>query len=119
MSKQPECSATRKDGRPCTAPALPGEVHCFGHSPGLAAQRAAGVRRGGQHKASIVRLKRLAPPALVSVFDRLDQTLDQVLAGDLDPKIATAAAQVARAMVATVQHGEHEERLRQLEGRAG
>jgi hypothetical protein len=45
--------------------------------------------------------------------------LRDLLAGTLDPPVANAAANVARAFAAIAQAGEMEERLRELEARAG
>jgi hypothetical protein len=45
--------------------------------------------------------------------DRRDH--HDVVAARIEPKNAAAAASVARAMVAVLQHGEVEERLRKLE----
>ena len=92
--------------------------YCFAHAPELAARRAEARRRGGQRRSNAVRLRGLVPPRLIPTFDQLETALADVLAGALDPKQATAAAAVARAMVAVLQAGELEERLRKLEERS-
>ena len=113
------CSATRKDGQPCTIRVVGDGCVCFAHSPELATKRREAQRRGGQNRATAKRLSRIMPVRLVPVWEQLEQALADVLAGSLDPKQATAAAAVARALVAVLQHGEVEERLRRLEERAG
>jgi hypothetical protein len=54
----------------------------------------------------------------VAVFDRLEEALGQLHAGDLDPKRAQAMAALASAMVRALTAGELEDRVRQLEQRA-
>src|SRR5262245_41562823 len=93
------CWAIRRDGQPCQAPALADGL-CFAHSPAQAAARAAGHAKGGQHRASIVRLRGLCPPKLVSVYETLERALSEVHAGTLKPAQAIAMASLARAMVA-------------------
>src|SRR5205823_5325876 len=88
---------------------------CFAHAPGREAARAEARQRGGRNKRTTVRLQALLPPRLVSVAGRLETALADVLAGDLDPKQATAAAAVARALVAVFTAGELEQRVRDLE----
>jgi hypothetical protein len=90
---------------------------CFVHSPKHAAARTEARRRGGQNKATARRAERLIPSRLVPTFAKIETALDDVLNGRLDPKNATAAAALARALVAVLQAGEVEARLRDLEGR--
>ncbi len=105
----------RRDGRPCQGLALPGRQYCFNHDPALVERRLQGQRKGGAHSAKIIRLRSLVPPRLVPIFDTLESALGEVHSGDLDPKQATAMASLARAMVAVLQAGELEERVRRLE----
>lgn len=109
------CHATRADGQPCTTPVVSTGRYCFGHDPDLAAKRAEARRRGGANRANRVRLAKIMPVRLVPVWEQLEQALADVLAGDLDPRQAQAAATVARALVAILQAGELEERVRRLE----
>jgi hypothetical protein len=118
-SNPKQCSGTRRDGRPCAAPALADGPYCFAHAPERAADRQAAYRKGGLNRASIVRLRGLCPPRLVPVFEALEQALGEVHDGKLDPRQAVAMAALARAMVAVLQAGEVEQRLRELEQRTG
>jgi hypothetical protein len=47
--REQRCTATRSDGRPCGARALPGETLCWAHSPSLADKRRAAREAGGYH----------------------------------------------------------------------
>lgn len=96
---------------------MPDQAYCFAHSPTLAAERAAGQARGGKHRASVVRLRGLCPPRLVSVYEELEQALGEVHRGELPAGRAIAMAALARSMVAVLTAGEVEQRLRELEGR--
>lgn len=109
------CHGTRRDGTPCRGTAMR-DGYCFSHHPDAVETLAAARRRGGQNRSNAARLRGLVPPRLVPIFDRLEATLTGVLDGSLDPRQATAAASVARALVAVLQAGELESRVRRLEG---
>lgn len=108
------CAGTTRDGRSCRAVAASGGW-CFGHDPARAAERDAARRRGGHNSAKLVRLHRLVPPRLLPVYAALEAALSEVHSKTLDPKQATAMAAIARAMVAVLQAGEVEERVREIE----
>jgi len=118
-TERKRCAAPRRDGQPCQAPAVTAAGFCFTHDPGLATQRAAARRRGGQNSARIVRLRGLVPRRLSDIYDVLEDALGEVRAGKLNPQQASAMASVARAMVAASRLGELEERLRELEEKSG
>ena len=109
------CSATRKDGQQCTAPPLGIGQLCFAHSPATAEARTAARKKGGHNSARVVRLQGLLPARLAPVFLRLEQALTEVADGAMEPKVGQAVAAIARAMVATLQAGELEDRLRRIE----
>jgi hypothetical protein len=113
MPKQ--CAATRRDGQPCTAPALGQSAYCFAHDPTMAERRAKAREAGGRNKANVVRLRAVMPPRLVPLFETLETALGEVHDGKLDPKKASAMASLARAMVSVLTSGELEERVRVLE----
>ncbi len=113
------CIGRRKDGQPCTAPALGSSPYCYAHDPERAAERDQARRKGGENSAKIVRMRGLVPPRLAPVFDALEAALGEVHGGALDPKQAQAMASLARAMVAVLSAGELEERVRALEAVAG
>lgn len=114
-SKRNYCCATRKDGQPCEAQALPGSDYCFAHDPERKEQRDAARSQGGKNRAGIVRLRGLIPPRLISVYETLEQALSEVHGGSLEPNRAQAMAAISRAMVHVLQAGELEERVRKIE----
>jgi hypothetical protein len=112
------CQATRRDGQRCHTPVVADSCFCFAHEPRLADKRTQARQRGGTNKANHLRLQKLMPASLAPVFDQLAQVLTDVIADRIDPKNAAAAASVARAMVAVLERGEMEQRLRTLEERS-
>ncbi len=111
------CRGTRRDGQPCPSPILDADGYCFAHRPGADAARRQARQAGGRHRAALARLRRLCPPRLGAVYDRLDAALEAVEAGRLHPAQAQAMASLARALVAVLQAGELEARVRELEAR--
>lgn len=109
------CAGIRRDGQRCSAPVLGSAAHCYAHDPACAADRDAAGRRGGRNRSSVARAKALMPARLAPIFATLETALDDVLAGRLDPRQASAAAAISRALVALVVSGELEERLRRIE----
>ena len=104
------CPAIRKDGKPCQAQSN-SSGFCVGHSP--AAQDAR--RRGGAATSRASRAGKLLPSRLRPVVALLEKALGEVHEGKLDPRVATAMASLAGALVRVYQSGEMEERLRVLE----
>ncbi len=108
------CKSKTQAGEPCRGIALE-DGYCFSHSPALAKKRFEARAKGGKNSARAARLKRLVPPRLIPVFDRLEKALVEVHTGELESKQASAMAALARAMVAVLTSGELEERLRNVE----
>ncbi|MGH8936591.1 MAG: hypothetical protein ACRDXD_10090 [Acidimicrobiia bacterium] len=79
---------------------------CFTHDPSRPEERREARRRGGKASAKVVRISRLAPPALLDVYERLERALTETHDGTLSPRRATAMASVARAMVTVLQVGD-------------
>src|SRR5438128_1357497 len=110
------CKATRTNGQPCQAPA--GEDgYCFGHSPRLAEARRAGSSRGGRHKRTEARAARMMPEVLRPVLYKLLHGMQDVDAGRMDPRVATALASLALAVVKVYQVGVLEDQQRDLQDR--
>jgi hypothetical protein len=63
-------------------------------------------------------LQGFVPDRLRPVFDTLNAALDAVNDGKITPAQGSAMAGIARALVAVLQAGEIEERLRRLEAGA-
>ena len=110
------CKSKTRTGEPCRGFAME-DGYCFSHLPALDKKRQEARAKGGKNSARAARLKKLVPPRLIPVFDRLEKALGEVHTGELESKQATAMAALARAMVAVLTSGELEERVRGLEDR--
>ncbi len=95
---------------------------CYWHDPGLEDERTEGRRKGGAARSNRARQRKQLPAeslTLPEVQGLLSVALKGVLSGRIEPGIANASANVARAIAAVAQAGEMEERLRDLEEAAG
>ncbi len=113
------CGATRADGQPCQGKAGAGGF-CFAHDPALRSKRRAAYATGGRNKATTARVTKLVPSTLKPVLEQLMSALEEVHAGDLDPRQAGAMASLASAIGRLYETAQLEERLQKLEeGRHG
>ncbi len=87
------CTATRKDGQPCTRRVWNGET-CVFHDPRSREWR----RKGGRGKALAVRAGNHLPPTLQPAADLLAQAINEVH----DGRLAPAAGQALSALVNTI-----------------
>jgi hypothetical protein len=109
------CGASRRDGSPCTARALPGRSRCFAHDPDLAGKRRAANAEGGRNKATARRLDKLTPASLRPLLDKYIGAVDAVEAGELEPKQAAAMAALVGVILKFYEVAEVEARLAALE----
>lgn len=79
------CSATKRDGSPCTLPPNGPSGLCWAHDPKNAERRRRGQSRGGRSKPS---------RELASVKQRLSDLADDVLEGRQDKGVAAVASQI-------------------------
>ena len=70
------CSATKRNGEPCTLPATGKHGLCWAHDPATAEQRRRRASRGGKGKAA----RRVA-----ILWDEVRAVIQSVEAGDLEP----------------------------------
>jgi hypothetical protein len=112
------CSALRRDGSRCSAPAQPGKATCWGHDPELIAKRQEGRRKGGYGKSNAARARKqlidgaLSPAELEGL---LGVTLKAVLAGSKEPGVGNAVANLARAAIAVRESAALEDRVADLQ----
>ena len=109
------CAGRRPDGGRCKAWAGPSGT-CYWHDPRISDARKAKTRvLAGRSSGRFSRAQKLLPPRLRGVFDDVIQAMDDLKAGQMFAKEATALASLATAAVRVLQAGEMEERLRALE----
>ena len=112
------CRGTTKEGNPCGAKPRPGSDLCPWHDPALAARRSAWSAKGGQQRSNRARANKelpAEPMTLAELHSWLGIAFKRVIAGTMDPPIATAAANVARTMADLAKAAEVEARLAEVE----
>lgn len=108
------CRSLRADGTPCQArPTEDG--YCFAHSPALRERTAAARRAGGYGRSNAARAARHIPKDMRGLGRRLMEAIDQVHAGELDPRRASAMASLAGAVCRVYETGEIQQRIEALE----
>jgi len=115
MSK-PMCTATRRDGSACRAPALPGGELCWSHDP-RQAEAASAARVHGARKANTVRSlkakrRRLDTHRGLAIF--LNDVIHDVLEQKLDSDTARTVIYGCGLMQRLNEHG-IEKRLAEVE----
>jgi hypothetical protein len=89
---------------------------CYAHDDTRGTERDRARRKGGTNSATRARLDRLVPATLRPMIGSLLDALDEVHAGTLDPKQASAMASLAGAITKAYGVGILEERVQALEG---
>ena len=116
------CGGTTRDGRPCDAPARPGEPWCPWHSPTLAERRREWSAKGGGNRSNKARARKALPDGALTAAEvrgLLGLVLKGVIAGEIEPGVGTAAANIARALNDLARTAEFEGRLAEVERLAG
>ena len=113
-----QCGKVKDDGNRCAAVALTGSALCFFHDPAAVQERAAASKRGGEKNRAAV----LAPDTpdfpLNNAGDAaalLGRTINLVLRGEIDPKIANAVGYLLGMKMKATDLGKVEERIGALE----
>ncbi len=108
------CSATKRNGEPCTLPSRGSSGLCWAHDPANAERRRRGQSRGGKNKPS---------RELANIKQRLSDLADDVLEEKVDKGVAAVASQVLNVYLRAVsvelkarEQLELIERLETLEG---
>ena len=97
------CTATKRDGSPCTLPAAGPQGLCWAHDPANAEKRRRGASRGGKAKAN---------RELPQIKSLLDDLTGRVLAGDLPTGPAAVANQLVNTRLRAI---ELERKIREAE----
>ena len=120
------CTATKKDGTPCSKEAEPGKHHCWSHDPANEEERRRIASRGGRASTAVL-AERRGPAAqeIRELKDELRTLARDVKEGEVPPPVGTALNQIYNTLLRamdqerrTRETGELEERLAALEERA-
>ena len=87
------CTATKRDGSPCTLPPHGSSDLCWAHDPTNAERRRRGQSRGGRSKPG---------REVVAIRARLSDLADDVLAGRVDRADAAVAGQLLGTVIRAV-----------------
>lgn len=110
------CKGQNADGKGCSAQPVRADGFCYWHSPATADERAEGRRRGGQNRSNRARAKKAAAGMTLDDIDvLLGVTLKGTLTGRFTPGQATAAATVAKAMMAIREAATLDDLMRRLD----
>jgi len=91
---------------------------CRWHHPGLEAERGEWRRRGGEQRSNKERARKKIASTILEPSDIqgiLGDALKAVIAGQIEPGVGTAAATIARVLIAVREASEVEQRLTALE----
>jgi hypothetical protein len=113
-----QCTGLKPDGGRCGAVALTGSALCFFHDPASARERTAASKHGGEKNRAAVLPPDTPDFPLNSAGDAaalLGRTINQVLRGELDPKIANAVGYLLTIKIKTTDLAKLEERMAALE----
>ena len=116
-----KCRAVAKRGNPCGATVVAPEGMCAWHAPEWAERRREWSKKGGERRSNHERAKKQVPAAMTAkeLGGWLGVLFRGVVGGKIAPKVGTAAATIARALLEAREAGELEERVAELERAAG
>jgi hypothetical protein len=111
------CNAIARSGNRCSAPVLAGSRYCYLHDPATADRWREAARKGGRNRANAARAARLVPATMTpsELGGWFSALLKSVIAGQTSPQVATAAAAIARVLLAVNEMAIVEDRLAELE----
>ena len=94
------CEQVKPDGKPCRTNAATGGRYCFFDDPEMAEERAAASRAGGKERSrKVVVLPPDTPERPIKnaadVVELMSVTINRVVRGELDPKIANSVGFLA------------------------
>jgi hypothetical protein len=88
------CTATKRDGSPCTLLSYGPDGLCWAHDPKNAERRRRGQSRGGKSKPS---------KELVGIKQRLSDLADDVLEAKVDKGVAAVASQILNVYLRAIE----------------
>ncbi len=118
----PRCRGARQDGTPCQAPphTIGPDGYCWAHDPAKREARRAARAKGGQNKATAIRVENAPLPSyLRPVLALVVRALVDVRDGRLSPAQGSAMAALAGVAIKLVTAAQFEDRLSALENQQG
>jgi hypothetical protein len=111
-----QCQHKKRDGKRCGAPALTGQARCAIHAePGRAAELGSrGGRRRATYRSAFLR-EFAAPKTAADLRELLAESIIEIRAGKLDPRIANALGYLGASYLRALEVSDIESRLDALE----
>jgi len=113
-----QCAATRADGSPCKARALPDRTLCWAHAPDHQARAAEARRKGGTNRSTARRVQKRMPREVYDIVLLVEGAMGAVLKSTVTPSQGHAVASLASCWVRLHELGEFAQRLEALEAAA-
>ncbi len=113
-----QCAATRADGSPCKARALPDRTLCWAHAPDHQARAAEARRKGGANRSTAARVQKRMPREVRDIVEIVEAAMGAVLKSTVTPSQGHAVASLASCWVRLHELGEFAQRLEALEAAA-
>jgi len=113
-----QCTEITRGGERCRAPAVTGSSFCFFHDPASARKRADAARRGGEKNRATVLPPDTPDFPLRNAADAsalVARTINQVLCGEVDPKIANAVGYLLTVHMKAYDMHQLERRIAEIE----
>jgi hypothetical protein len=116
-----QCAAITRGGSRCGSAVLAGSRYCWTHDPAAADRRLEASKKGGRARSNKARAAKQIPAAMSAedLAGWLSLLFTSVMTGRIEPKIGTACASIARVLHEVKTVTELEQRLSELEQRAG
>jgi hypothetical protein len=107
-----QCKPEKRDGERCGAQALTGQTHCAMHAhPGRAAELGSrGGRRRATYRSTDLR-EFAAPKTAADLRELLAESIIEIRAGKLDPRIANALGYLGASYLRALEVSDIEKRL--------
>jgi hypothetical protein len=120
VPSKPKCKASKAGGSTCGGNCLNGSDYCYFHDPAQAAHRQQARRKGGRARSKPmavlpISVSDVPVEDVEGVVRLLGRTINQVLTGQVDPKISNAVGYLASVLLRALEGAEFEERLARLE----
>jgi hypothetical protein len=117
-AKSRHCHAIKSDGESCRAKAKVGSSSCYFHDSESVDERIAASRRGGEKNRAATLPPGTPDFPLASATDAsvlIGRTINQLLRGEIDPKIANAVGYLVTVKIKAMDAGMLERRVAALE----
>lgn len=112
-----QCQGKTSEGNPCGARPRPGRPWCAWHDPELANRRQEWSQRGGRARSNRARAAKQLPGVMTNdeLLQFVGLSVKGVLSGRVEPGVANAVANLARAYVTVRESGAVEDLAQRLD----